>query len=151
LSDRRATPGLIQIRDATADDAAALARLCGQLGHPAKTEEMPARLARLATDPNIRVLVADSHEGVVGLATVHVRHMINHEAPLAQLTTLVVDEQFRGQGVGRALVATAERLAHERACKRLIVTTALRRTDAHAFYERLGFTHTGRRYGKDFL
>jgi hypothetical protein len=30
------------------------------------------------------------------------------------------------------------------------VTTALRRADAHAFYERLDYKHTGRRYGKDF-
>lgn len=112
---------------------------------------MPGRLAVLATDPNITVLVAVTDAGVVGVATMHVRHMINHEAPLAQLTTLVVDERCRGQGVGRALVETVERLARERVCKRLVVTTALRRTDAHAFYEKLGFTHTGRRYGKDFI
>ena len=142
--------GGIHVRDATDADADGLARLCTQLGYPTASEDMPGRLARLATDPNIRVFVAVTGAGVVGLATMHVRHMINHEAPLAQLTTLVVDERCRGQGVGRALVETVERLARARVCKRLIVTTALRRTDAHAFYEKLGFTHTGRRYGKDF-
>jgi hypothetical protein len=30
------------------------------------------------------------------------------------------------------------------------VTTALQRAGAHAFYERIGYRHTGRRYGKDF-
>jgi GNAT superfamily N-acetyltransferase len=151
LSEPTGGRDVVRIRDATAADSAALARLCGQLGYPTSVEEMPARLMRLATDPNIRVLVAESDQGVVGLATMHVRHMINHDAPLAQLTTLVVDERCRGQGVGRALVETVERLARARPCKRLVVTTALRRTDAHAFYETLGFIHTGRRYGKDLL
>jgi hypothetical protein len=32
----------------------------------------------------------------------------------------------------------------------LFLTTAERRSDAHAFYERLGFERTGRRYAKRF-
>ena len=48
----------------------------------------------------------------VGLATVHFRHTINHEAPIAQITLLVVDEAQRSRGVGRALVEEAERWAH---------------------------------------
>jgi GNAT superfamily N-acetyltransferase len=84
------------------------------------------------------------------LATVHLRHTINHEAPIAQLTLLVVDESRRSRGVGRALVEAAERWAHAEGCHRIVVTTALQRTGAHAFYERIGYRHTGRRYGKDF-
>jgi GNAT superfamily N-acetyltransferase len=140
----------LRVRLATTADAEALARLCTQLGYPTTAEEMPPRLERLAADPNMHVFVAEGDDGVVGLATLHIRHMINHAAPLAQLTTLVVDERSRGQGVGRLLVGTIEQLARDRVCRRLIVTTALRRTDAHAFYEKLGFVHTGRRYGKDF-
>jgi GNAT superfamily N-acetyltransferase len=62
----------------------------------------------------------------------------------------VVEESMRGTGVGRAIVDEAERWARERDCHRIVVTTALRRADAHAFYERIGYTHTGRRYAKDF-
>jgi GNAT superfamily N-acetyltransferase len=138
------------VRDARPEDAAALARLCGQLGYPADESAMPSRLARLANDPQARVLVADVGGGAVGLATVHLRHTMNHEAPIAQLTLLVVDEAQRTRGVGRALVSAAEGWARERGCHRIVVTTALQRADAHAFYERVGYRHTGRRYGKDF-
>jgi len=120
------------------------------MGYPSPPEDMPARLERMEKDGNARMLVADSGGETIGLATVHIRHMINHAAPLAQLTLLVVDETRRSRGVGRLLVEAAERWAHERGCHRMVVTTALRRTDAHAFYERLGFQHTGRRYAKDF-
>ena len=140
----------VRVREARGEDAAALARLSTQLGYPAVADDMPARLNRLGGDANARVLVADSDGEAVGLATVHVRYTINHAAPLAQLTLLVVDETRRSRGVGRALVEAAERWAHERGCHRIVVTTALQRADAHAFYERIGYRHTGRRYGKDF-
>jgi GNAT superfamily N-acetyltransferase len=140
------------VRDATADDAEALARLCTQLGHPATPEVMPDRVAKLSGDPNARALVAilPSHLDPVALATVHIRHTLNHSAPLGQLTLLVVDETVRGTGVGRAIVDEAERWARDNGCHRMVVTTALRRADAHAFYEKIGYTHTGRRYAKDF-
>jgi GNAT superfamily N-acetyltransferase len=138
------------VRDARPEDAEAMSRLCEQLGYPAQAGAIPQRLVRLQRDPNVRALVADAGEGPVGLATVHIRHTINHEAPIAQLTLLVVDESQRSRGVGRALVEEAERWAHAQGCHRIVVTTALQRTGAHAFYERIGYRHTGRRYGKDF-
>lgn len=139
----------IQVRDAEAGDAGALARLCGQLGYPSSPEAVLPRLERLVRS-GARALVATSGGEVIGLATVHLRSTINHAAPLAQLTLLVVDEERRSQGVGRALVDEAEAWARAQGCRRIIVTTALNRTGAHAFYERIGYAHTGRRYGKDF-
>ena len=139
----------IQVRDAEAGDAGALARLCGQLGYPSSPEAVLPRLERLVRS-GARALVATSGGEVIGLATVHLRSTINHAAPLAQLTLLVVDEERRSQGVGRALVDDAEAWARAQGCRRIIVTTALHRTGAHAFYERIGYAHTGRRYGKDF-
>jgi GNAT superfamily N-acetyltransferase len=140
----------LSVRDAVTDDAEALARLCTQLGYPADPGAMPERLAKLAADPNARAVVAVVEGNVAGLATVHLRHTMNHEAPIAQLTLLVVDEQQRTRGVGRALVGAAEQWARSRGAKRIVVTTALQRVDAHAFYEKLQYRHTGRRYGKDF-
>lgn len=138
------------IRAAQTHDAAALAELCTQLGYPTMPDAIPERLARLDADPHSHTLVATDGGVVIGLATVHIRYTINHEAPLGQLTLLVVDERARARGVGRALVGAAEAWARDRGCRRFVVTTALKRTDAHAFYEKLDFKHTGRRYGKDF-
>jgi GNAT superfamily N-acetyltransferase len=112
---------------------------------------MAPRVERLENDPCVQALVADDDGAVVGLITTHLRHTMNHAAPLAQITLLVVDEARRGKGVGRQLVTGAESWAREHGCKRIVVTTALQRADAHTFYERLDYAHTGRRYGKDFL
>ena len=38
--------------------------------------------------------------------------------------------------------------ARRRGGKFMVLNTAHRRADAHAFYEALGYEHTGRRYAK---
>jgi GNAT superfamily N-acetyltransferase len=45
-------------------------------------------------------------------------------------------------------MALAERLARQRGCVLLFLTTSERRKDAHAFYRSLGFEETGRRFAK---
>jgi GNAT superfamily N-acetyltransferase len=141
---------MLRVRPAARSDAAALARLCTQLGYPAQANDMPTRLEHLQADPGVQTLVAEDDGSVIGLITTHIRHTMNHAAPLAQITLLVVDETRRGAGVGRELVSAAENWARGCGCKRIVVTTALHRGEAHAFYERLDYAHTGRRYGKDF-
>ena len=140
----------VVVREAAVDDADSMARLCVQLGYPTESNVVPERLGRLALDPNARAFVAAQGDRVVGLLTVHLRHTINHEAPIGQITLLVVDEAIRSRGAGRALVEAAEAWAQSRGTRRITVTTALNRGGAHAFYERVGYSHTGRRYGKDF-
>ena len=135
----------IEVRPATDADAAELAVLLSQLGYPADAVTLPARLARLrATGDDALVAVCDG--AVAGLATLHYRERLHADPPVAQLTALVVHRDWRGRGIGKALVAVAERWARDLGAEALVVTTALHRLDAHAFYERLGYRHTGRRY-----
>jgi GNAT superfamily N-acetyltransferase len=142
---------ILLVRDATVGDAAELARLCTQLGYPSMGGAMPARLARLMADANATARVATHGGSVIGLATMHLRFTLNHEAPIAQLTLLVVDEANRSRGAGRVIVTSLEQWARERGARRIAVTTALDRAGAHAFYEKLGYAHTGRRYAKDLV
>jgi len=133
------------IRDATAADAGALARLLGQLGYPAEADEVMRRLDRLGDD---RLLVAEVEDNVVGFAQLHVAPAIEYDGDAAKLAALVVDAEHRGDGIGRMLVEAMETEARARQCVLLFVTTSERRADAHAFYERIGLEYTGRRYAK---
>ena len=138
----------IEIRPARDDDASAVAELLGHLGYPAPPTDVPARLARLRARGDADTLVAIADGRVVGLATVHARDVLHHAHPVVQLTALVVPPEMRGRGVGRTLVSAVERWASARGADRLVLTTALHRAEAPAFYERLGFEHTGRRYAR---
>src|SRR5688572_4404172 len=141
-------PASMAIRSATAADAGAIAALLGQLGYPATTPEVVARLVRLDAFPSASVLVADQGGKVVGLVTGHVFPSIHGSALVAWLTTLVVDDEHLHQGVGRELSAAIERWARGLGAIRISVTSGKHREGAHRFYERIGYERTGVRLTK---
>ncbi len=136
------------IRPAAASDAATLSELFDALGYDAPAAAIPDRLARLMATGWATALVAEEDNAVVGLATGHVLPVLHHTGQIGRLTTLVVAESVRGRGIGRRLVEAIEAWVRAKGCAKIAVTTALHRSGAHAFYERLGYEHTGRRYHK---
>jgi GNAT superfamily N-acetyltransferase len=139
----------VAVRDARASDAQDLGALLTQLGYPTDPRQAAERLARLAAGGRAIALVAALDGHIVGLATAHLLALLTDGPDVAMLTALVVRDGVRGRGIGRALVAHIERWAKQAGASRIMVTTALRRADAHAFYEKLGWEFTGRRYGRD--
>jgi GNAT superfamily N-acetyltransferase len=85
---------------------------------------------------------------VAGLAGLHVLPLVEHDEVGCMLTAMVVGAAHRRQGIGAELVGAVEQEARSRGCTRLVLGSANRRADAHAFYERLGFESTGRRFVK---
>jgi GNAT superfamily N-acetyltransferase len=141
--------GAPRVRDATLADAAALAPLMGELGYPVDSAELLPRLARMLERADQKVLIADDPTGAaLGAIAVHVFPALEYDEDIALITALVTTERARGTGVGRLLVAGAEAYARQAGVRRFMVTTHNRRAGAHAFYERLGFEFTGRRYVK---
>jgi GNAT superfamily N-acetyltransferase len=138
----------MELREARAADAPGIAELLDQLGYPTTPEQVEARLARLAVSGDDATWVADEDGAIIGLAGIHVSASLEHEGDVAKVSEIVVDERFRRRGIGGALLAEAEREARRRGCVLLFLTTAERRKDAHAFYRRLGFEETGRRFAK---
>lgn len=138
----------LTIRDARPQDARPLARLIGQLGYPTSAEAVSQRLELLATSEADRLIVADLDGQVVGLASLHVSLSVEYDKPAAKLSAIVVDHEHRRLGIGERLVETMELEARARDCCLIFLTTAERRSDAHAFYRRIGFEETGRRFAK---
>jgi N-acetylglutamate synthase-like GNAT family acetyltransferase len=137
---------VVTVRDATIDDAPVLAPLLGELGYPVAADALASRLQRMLGRDDQRVLVAERDRAALGLLGLHVFPVLAYDRDLAMIMALVVTGSARGLGVGRALVERAEAVGKSLGASRLMVTTHVRRADAHAFYERLGFEFTGRRY-----
>lgn len=136
----------IEVREAAASDAPALAPLLGELGYPVGAETLASRMDRLRGRADQFVLMAEDAVGAVGLLALHVFPLLAYDRDVGMIMALVVTERARGTGVGRRLIERAETIAKLLGAGRLIVNTHVRRADAHAFYERLGFEFTGRRY-----
>ncbi|MFZ0820948.1 MAG: GNAT family N-acetyltransferase [Candidatus Acidiferrales bacterium] len=131
----------IRIRAPRIEDAAALAQLSTQLGYPATPEQVVPRLERILRDPTAVIFVAErASGGVAGFIHLIHQHLIEFD-PCAEVAALVVEEDCRGQGVGRALMARAEEWALERGCRFVHLRSKMSRAAAHAFYEGLGYEH----------
>jgi N-acetylglutamate synthase-like GNAT family acetyltransferase len=52
---------------------------------------------------------------------------------------VIIGATARGRGAGRLLMATLERTARAAECAKLMLLSSLQRTDAHRFFEGLGF------------
>ena len=134
------------VRDATVADAPTLAPLLDELGYPAAVDALESRMRRMLSRDDQRILVAERDGAVLGLLALHIFPVLAYDRDLAMIMALVVTERARGLGVGRALIERADAVSKSLGASRLMVTTHVRRADAHAFYERLGFEFTGRRY-----
>jgi len=137
----------LEIRHASPVDASAMAALIAELGFPAPADTIASRLNILLGAAEV-VLVAARDGVLLGLVTVHITPMLHRPTPVGRFTALVVTERARRQGVGRALVESAERLLKARGCGLVEVTSNQRLSDAHSFYERLGYEATSLRFKK---
>lgn len=63
----------------------------------------------------------------------------------AQIESVRVLGELRGQGIGALLMAEAERLSRDAGCSMIQLTTHRTRSRAHAFYDGLGYepSHVG--------
>jgi ribosomal protein S18 acetylase RimI-like enzyme len=138
----------LRVRDARSRDARAVSRLLQQLGYPSSPEAVTRRVRLLRSSRADRIVVAELDREVVGLAVLHTSLSVEHDEPAAKVSAIVVDEQHRRRGIGEALISELEAEARRRGCCLIFLTTAGRRKDAHAFYRRIGFEETGKRFAK---
>ncbi len=136
------------IRSAKVEDTLQIAILLGQLGYPNETDAVRKRISLLSSGGADRIWVAEVQGKVVGLLGFHLTPLLHVSGSLGRITALVVEEKFRGKGIGRQLVETAERWAWERDCTRIEVTSGEQRTQAHQFYRDLGYAVESQRFIK---
>ena len=139
------------VRGSAEDDAPALADLLTQLGYPTTPAQARRRLTRILPDPAWVTLVFEQEARLLGFGGIQVSASYEHDTPVARIVAMVVDGGARRQGVGAELVAALEERAASLGAAKIVVTSASRRADAHAFYEKLGYARTGMRFGKELV
>jgi len=73
---------------------------------------------------------------------------LEHNDPSGRIVALVILRTMRRRGIGRALIAKAEKDFVERGISRVALNTRLTREAAHKFYESLGYERNGFRFTK---
>ena len=139
----------LTIRHVQLGDAAVLAALMCELGYDTTAAEMRRRLKSIFSDARFRTFVAEINDQVCGMigTLTHASH--EHNDFTGRITALVVSRKHRRSGIGRALIAAAERDFVEKRVTRVSLTTRFTREEAHQFYEALGYDRTGWRFAKE--
>jgi len=150
----------VTIRDARPDDLPRLLELLLQLSESSQYPESDIRpvaeahhaaLRRIDADPNTRLLVAEDAGRVVGTLTLYTLPNLSHGGrSTAIVENVVVDDALRGSGLGRLLMAEADRLAQEAGCYKVALTSNNKRAPAHTFYETIGYANTHRGFTRYF-
>jgi GNAT superfamily N-acetyltransferase len=138
----------VNLRTATPGDAAEIARLLGMLGYPTEAASLATRWAKWRAGGSAAIVAGGLSGALLGVVTLHTTIVLHRPKPIGRITALVVDESARGRGIGRALVAAAEGAALREGCGMLEVTSNMRRVEAHAFYEKLGYDRSSYRFMK---
>jgi len=133
----------IHTRIAEYADAAGLAQLVRLNalfnGASDSTEQIAARLADPRRVETAILAEIDGH--IVGFAALRLVPCIFFTEPYAELTELYVDEGYRRQGIGQALVVHVERLARDAGARQMLILTDFYNNAAQSLYRAMGYVH----------
>jgi GNAT superfamily N-acetyltransferase len=144
--------GDLEIRPVVADDIPAIVAMLAddplgaQRESPDELTPYLAALERLSGDPNQHLVVAVREGRVVGTLQLTVIPGLSRKGSTRSLIEGVrVHGDERGSGLGTRLIEWAIDTSRRQDCQLVQLTSDVSRTDAHRFYERLGFTasHVG--------
>jgi GNAT superfamily N-acetyltransferase len=139
----------LTFRTATVDDLSQIIALLGddvfgQARNPtyqAHAEAYRRAFADITADPHNSIELAEADGRIVGCYQLTFIRGLSYTGGLrAQIESVRVAGDLRGQGIGQAMMAHALSLARARGCVLVQLTTDVRREHTRRFYERLGFT-----------
>ncbi|QYX78859.1 GNAT family N-acetyltransferase [Streptomyces akebiae] len=144
--------GDLDIRPATGDDISEIVAMLAddplgaQRESPDDLTPYLTALERLTGDPHQHVVVAVRQGRVVGtLQLTIVPGLSRRGSTRAIIEGVRVHADERGSGLGSRLIEWAIDSSRAQGCQLVQLTSDVTRTEAHRFYERLGFeaTHVG--------
>jgi GNAT superfamily N-acetyltransferase len=142
----------LEIRPAATGDIPAIVALLAD--DPLGTQrESPDDLApyltayeRMTRDPNQHLVVAVREGRVIGTLQLSIITGLSRRGTTRSIIEAVrIHPDDRGSGLGSRLIEWAAEESRRQGCQLIQLTSDAARTDAHRFYERLGFTasHVG--------
>ncbi|HEY1588009.1 MAG TPA: GNAT family N-acetyltransferase [Polyangia bacterium] len=141
--------GAMNIRRARRDDVPAIVALYADdmLGAARETphalDVYYAAFDALDGDRNHELVVGELDGRIVAtLQLTFIQHLSHRGGKVAQVEAVRVAASLRGGGLGAALMRWAVERARAAGCVRMQLTSNKERTDAHRFYERLGFSRS---------
>ena len=141
-------PTGVELRPAGRDDFAdALALVRSLYGLPDSAPDAHrGAYEALVNDPDATPFVAVSDGTMVGIIVHRLRRRLNHATFEGWISDLIVRDEARGRGIGRALLAAAIAEWRLRGGHQMMLEVGHERAPARALYESAGFVNQGKYY-----
>jgi len=137
---------MVETREARLEDLEGLNRLYLQLsgndhGLSSRYKDI---FAQMKSDSAYHLLVAvNEDDNVVGsVLGIICKSLAAHYESFLVIEDVIVDDTLRRAGIGRALFEKIEQIALENTCAYSILVSSGFRTEAHRFYENMGYTES---------
>lgn len=113
-------------------------------GKKSDETEMLKNWRKMQQYPYFKVFLAELDGKIVGTFCILICHNIGHHGKkFAILENVVITPEMRGHGLGKQMMAEALELAKKENCYKVMLSSNIKRLDAHRFYENLGFRQHG--------
>jgi len=138
----------ISIRQAIPADVKHLLRLYQsaeiESESPFTVDEGQAHFEVFERYPNYRVFVAVLNEQIVGTYELLVMdNLAKRGRKSGVVEDVAVSPLHQGHGIGRKMMTHAMAMCREAGCYKLVLSSGLKRTRAHDFYDSVGFERHG--------
>ncbi|MEC4986637.1 MAG: GNAT family N-acetyltransferase [Oscillatoria sp. PMC 1068.18] len=137
----------LEIRIATNADLATLIKLYAAMNNETPLSEKKAAelFTEMAKIPNYNIYLAYLDNEAVGTFSLLIVPTMMHPGihKFAVLDAVVVSLALRSRGIGTAMIQEALKLGKAAGCYKLTLSSNLKRSRAHHFYESLGFQQHG--------
>lgn len=138
----------IFIRDITDDDFEILTELIKELGYPSNKSNISERLYKIKFNKDYKTLVAEVDSKVVGFIGLCKLYAYEYDGEYVRIISLVVNEKYRGKGIGTELLKSGEKWAISEGAIAIALNTGIKREKAHEFYNSNDYNIKGYSFSK---
>ena len=136
-------------------DTQEIAEICkAELGYDVDVENVKKQIEKLTNDKNQHIIIGYEDETtrkIIGFVHAQMYESFYSDLGL-NILGLAVNPDFQGRGIGRKLIEKLEQYAVENSISFIRLNSALKREEAHKFYEHIGYTcdKVQKRFIKEF-
>lgn len=109
------------------------------------------KFAKLKTYPDYKLYVAEYNDEIVGTFALLIMDNLAHRGePSSIVEDVVIRNDMQGKGIGKEMMNFAMDISKKKGCYKMVLSSQLRRENAHKFYESLGFKKHGYSFAVEF-
>lgn len=111
-------------------------------------ENFSAQILEMIERNNFKIIAAYLDDEIVGVTGYWVSRML-YCGRYIQLSSFIVDEEKRGHGIGKKLLAEVEKIGKKFNCEKIALDSYIENKKSHPLYFREGFHIRGFHFMKD--